>query len=71
MYIYGVFRSLGAGYGILMCNNGIDTPALFGSLEAAAGWRNELQRCNENHVYKIYKFTLNPNGFTSQNVTYT
>lgn len=69
MYIYGVFREEDdTAYGVL-CGRGAEIgPALYGNEEAAVEWATYLWRRFPHRSYVVYKFNLNPNGFTSERV---
>lgn len=69
MHIYAVFREEdGTPYGVL-CGRGTETgPALYGNEEAAVDWAIYLRSRYPHRSYAVYKFNLNPNGFTAERV---
>ena len=69
MHIYGVFKEDNTAYGIL-CGRAIvpGGPALYGNEESAVEWAINLGNSHPRCTYAVYKFNLNPNGFTAERV---
>lgn len=70
MYIYGVFKQDVTPYGVL-CSRGWESgPALYGNEESAIAWATDLGNSHPHRTYAVYKFNLNPNGFTAERIYY-
>lgn len=70
MHIYGVFKEDGSTpYGLLCGRATIPGgPALYGNEESAIEWATYLGSSHPRCTYAVFKFNLNPNGFTADNV---
>lgn len=69
MYIYGVFREEdNTTYGVLCGRGDQPGPALYGSEESAVAWATHLGDSYPHRAYEVYKFNLNPNGFTAERI---
>lgn len=68
MHIYGVFKEDNSAFGVLCGRGMFSDPALYGNEESAIEWAIHLGNSHPRCAYVVYKFNLNPNGFTAERV---